>query len=73
MSWQKIELENKVDYEKLANDLVNHLVEGWGISETIELLLKLNYSPDDLLKLDFDIDNINSVMQLLEDDYNTTK
>jgi hypothetical protein len=73
MPWQKIELENKVDYEKLANLLINYHCETYSPNETIELLLQFDYSINELLQLNFDIDDINYVMQLLEDDYNTTK
>ncbi len=73
MAWSKIELDNRIDYEKLANELINHMVEGYSINETIELLLKFDYSVEDLIYLDFDIDDINNVMQMLIDDYNTTK
>lgn len=73
MPWKMIELETKVDYEKLANLLINHHSETYSPNETIELLLRFNYSLNELLQLDFDIDDINYVMQLLEDEYNTTK
>jgi hypothetical protein len=73
MPWQKIELENKIDYKKLCDFLLNHHSETYSTQETIELLLQFDYSINELLQLDFDVDDINFVMQLLEDDYNTTK
>jgi len=75
MAWSKIELDNNntIDYKQLSDFLLNHHSETYSPNETIELLLRFDYSVEDLVYLDFDIDDINNVMQLLIDDYNTTK
>jgi hypothetical protein len=73
MAWSKIELDSKIDYKQLSDFLLNHHCETYSPNETIELLLRFHYSVEDLVELHFDIDDINNVMQMLIDDYNTTK
>jgi hypothetical protein len=41
-----------VDYKQLANELLAHLVEGWGVKETADLLSVLGYSEDEIKSLD---------------------
>jgi hypothetical protein len=84
MAWSKIELDNNntIDYKQLSNFLLNHHSDTYSVHETIELLLRFDYyfmypkiriTIDDLVNLGFDIDDVNHVMQMLIDDYNTTK
>lgn len=62
-----------IDYKELSNFLLNHLVETYSQNDIIALLLRFEYKVDDLLELGFDIDLIEHEVQLLIDDYNTTK
>ena len=75
MAWSKIELDNNntLDYKQLSDFLLNHHCETYSPNETIELLLRFDYSVEDLILLGFWYDDINNVMQMLIDDYNTTK
>jgi len=73
MAWSKIELDSRIDYKQLAMLLLNFHGEFFGIDESIELLLSFDYSVEDLIELGFDNETINNVMQMLIDDYNTTK
>jgi hypothetical protein len=73
MAWSKIELDNTIDYKQLSDFLLNHHCETYSPNETIELLLRFDYSVEDLIVLGFDNDDINNVMQMFIDDYNTTK
>ena len=73
MAWSKIELDSTIDYKQLAMLFLNFHGEFFGVDETIELLLSFDYSVEDLIELSFDIDDVNHVMQMLIDDYNTTK
>jgi hypothetical protein len=73
MGWSKIELDSTIDYKQLSDFLLNHHCETYSPKETIELLLRFYYSVEDIIVLGFDIDDVNNVMQMLIDDYNTTK
>jgi hypothetical protein len=41
-----------VDYKQLANELLAHLVEGWGVKDTENLLSVLGYSENEIKSLD---------------------
>jgi hypothetical protein len=42
----------KMDYKQLADDLLSHLVEGWGVANTIEVLKLYGYTEDEIAELD---------------------
>jgi hypothetical protein len=46
-----------INYEALANDLINHIVEGWSVREAKDLLLALGYNKNDLEELGFDVED----------------
>lgn len=56
-----------INYKSLANDLINHIVEGWSLQEARDLLLALGYSESDLEELDLEKDKniINDEIELI--------
>jgi hypothetical protein len=48
------EVEN-MDYKELAFLLLDHVVEGWGVSATVDLLRGLGYT-DDEIRIDLDLE-----------------
>jgi len=69
-----------INYKQLALLLLDEYkkdrygtFEFYGNEMAIEFLLSNHYNIEDLIELGFEKDDINNVMQLLIDDYNTTK
>ena len=44
----------KINYRELADLLLDHFIEGWGLIETIGFLYSRGYTKEQLLDLDFD-------------------
>ena len=62
-----------MDYKELASLLLNNYMDFFSVDMAIDMLLSSGYSVSDLCELGFDVETINDVMQLLEDDYKTTR
>lgn len=56
-----------VDYYQLANNLLDFLVEAYDVEPTIELLLNLDYSPDEVYSMDFGSDDIENVLNEMKE------
>ena len=55
---------SKIDYKELANHLLDHYVESWGVNEAINFLYyHLEYSKDQILSLDFNAEDIDRVIK----------
>lgn len=48
----------KIDYKELADLLLDHFWEGWGVIETIGFLYSRGYTKEQLLELDFSEEDI---------------
>ena len=48
------------NYELLANNLLDYLVEGFGLIETVVVLIGWGYTDDDLYYLGFEQETIDS-------------
>ena len=46
------------NYEQLANNLLDHLIEGFGLVETCEYLVGSGYTDDELYYLGFEKETI---------------
>lgn len=55
--------EEKIDYEAVANTLIDYLCERDGIFDTIKLLFDAGCTKDELLKMQFNEDDIKYVME----------
>ena len=55
---------DKIDYKELANYLLDHYVEGWGVNEAIYFLhYHLEYSKDQIFYLGFNEEDIDRVIR----------
>ena len=52
-----------VDMVLLANTLLDYMAEVYGAKETIEYLLDMDYSPDEVYSLAFDIETIENILE----------
>ena len=52
-----------INYKELSNNLLDQLVDVYGIDNTIQFLLNIKYSIKDLVDLDFDIKDVNYEMK----------
>ena len=75
MAWSKIELDNNntIDYKQLAKLLLDNYIDFFTNDMAVDMLLSSGYNVNNLIELGFDNETINNVMQMLIDDYNTTK
>lgn len=52
-----------IDYKELANLLLDHYCDSWGVDETIYFLYHtLEYSKEQLIELDFNEENIDRII-----------
>ena len=52
-----------VDMVLLANTLLDYMAEVYGAKETIEYLLDMDYSPDEVYSLAFDKETIENILE----------
>lgn len=55
-----------IDYERLANALLDHMVEMTSPNEVIELLLLWGWDSSEIIKLSFDEDAVNMIYAKLK-------
>ena len=60
----KVKDSEKIDYKTLTNELIERLCERYGIQETISLLLDVGCTKNELIKLQFNDDDIEEVVTL---------
>lgn len=56
-----------IHYYQLANNLLDFLIEAYDVEPTIELLLNLDYSPDEVYSMDFAADDIENVLNEMKE------
>jgi hypothetical protein len=56
-----------IDYKVLADYLLDSFIDTYGLKGSVEFLMGYGYDKGELLELGFDLENIESVMQDLED------
>jgi hypothetical protein len=54
------------DYERLANDLLDHMVEATSPNETIEFLFMCGWDSLEIIKLRFDKDSVDRIYKKLK-------
>ena len=54
----------------LANTLLDYMAEVYGVEETINYLLDMDYSPDEVYSLAFDIETIENILKEREGSLN---
>ncbi len=52
-----------VDMVMLANTLLDYMAEAYGAKETINYLLDMDYSPDEVYSLAFDQETIQNILE----------
>jgi len=56
-----------IDYKVLADYLLDSFIDTYSLKGSVEFLMGYGYDKNELLELGFDLENIESVMQDLED------
>lgn len=56
-----------IHYYDLANDLIDFLIEAYDVEPTIELLLNLDYTPDQVYSMDFAANDIENVLNEMKE------
>lgn len=56
-----------IHYYDLANDLIDFLIETYDVEPTIELLLNLDYTPDQVYSMDFAANDIENVLNEMKE------
>lgn len=59
----------QIDYTSLANNLIDLMIESFGLVETCEILLDLGYTDDQVYSLGFEEETIESAKFGSKEDY----